>query len=431
MELNHMLNAIDVFEQHGLIEQISDETALRKQFEKESLTVYAGFDPTADSLHLGHLLPILCLARLQRLGHTPITLVGGATGMIGDPSGKSDERNLLTREVIESNSVAIKAQLERFIDFSGSNATVMVNNIDWTGSFSYIEWLRDIGKHFSVNQMLNKESVRRRIEDNTRGISYTEFSYMLIQANDFLELYERYGCTLQVGGNDQWGNITAGIDLIHRKRQVQAYGITFPLLESSSGEKFGKSAGNAVWLDPDKTSPYALYQYWLGSDDRDAVRYLKYFTFVPMDDIADLEKAVQAEPEKREAQRVLAEESTRMIHGDDGLKKAVRASEVLFGGEINDFTDKELIDIFSDVPSSTIPRDELNKGIGILTMFNKAGLSKSNGQALQLLKQGGVYVNNVRMDDPKTMLSSGHLASESVMILRAGKKRYYLIKVED
>jgi tyrosyl-tRNA synthetase len=425
-----MPNAIDVFEEHGLIEQISDESALRKSFETEKLSVYAGFDPTADSLHLGHLLPILCLARLQKLGHKPITLVGGATGMIGDPSGKSDERNLLTQDVIESNSASIKKQLERFLDFDCSNSAEMVNNIEWTNSFSYIEWLRDIGKHFSVNQMLNKESVRRRIEDNSRGISYTEFSYMLIQANDFLELYDRHKCTLQVGGNDQWGNITAGIDLIHRKRHEQAYGITFPLLESSTGEKFGKSAGNAIWLDPEKTSPFALYQYWLGADDRDAIRYLKYFTFLSMDDISDLEKSVQTDPGKREAQHVLAEESTRMIHGDDGLKKSVRASEVLFGGEISDFSDKELIDIFADVPSSSISLDELNKGIGILTMFTRSGLSKSNGQALQLLKQGGVYVNNVRMDDQKTLLSPEHLASESVMVLRGGKKRYHLIRIE-
>ncbi|MFC1650926.1 tyrosine--tRNA ligase [Candidatus Latescibacterota bacterium] len=426
-----MPNAIDVFEEHGLIEQISDEKALRKSFETETLSVYVGFDPTSDSLHLGHLLPILCLARLQKLGHKPITLVGGATGMIGDPSGKSDERNLLTQEVIESNSESIKKQLERFLDFDCSNSAEMVNNIEWTNKYSYIEWLRDVGKHFSVNSMLNKESVRRRIEDNSRGISYTEFSYMLIQANDFLELYDRFKCTLQVGGNDQWGNITAGIDLIHRKRHEQAYGITFPLLESSSGEKFGKTEGNAIWLDPEKTSAYSLYQYWIGVDDRDAIRFLKYFTFLSMDDISDLEKSVQNDPGKREAQHVLADESTRMIHGEDGLQKSIRASEVLFGGEINDFTDKELIDIFADVPSSNLSREELNKGIGILTMFTKSGLSKSNGQALQLLKQGGVYVNNVRMDDQKMVLSPENLASESIMVLRGGKKRYHMIRIED
>lgn len=426
-----MPNALDIFLERGLLEQVSDEVALRKGFETESINVYAGFDPTADSLHLGHLLPVLCLSRLQKLGHRPIALVGGATGMIGDPSGKSEERQLMNEEIIEVNIAAIKKQLERFLDIGGSNAAIMVNNADWTKDISYIGWLRDIGKHFSIKYMLNKESVRRRIEDRSQGISYTEFSYMLIQANDFLELYDRYGCTLQVGGNDQWGNITAGIELIQRKRHKQAYGITFPLMETSSGEKFGKTAGNAIWLDPEKTSPYNLYQYWIRTNDRDAVRYLKYFTFLSMDEIVELEKTVREAPEKREAQRILAEESTRMIHGEEGLKRARRASEVLFGGEISDFSDRELLDIFADVPSSTVLRDELEKGIGILTMFTRAGLSKSNSQALQMLKHGGVYVNNVRVDDQRTILSFGNLASDSIMVLRGGKKRYHMVKIED
>ena len=426
-----MPNALDIFLERGLIEQVSDEDTLKKAFETESVTVYAGFDPTADSLHLGHLLPVLCLSRLQKLGHRPIPLVGGATGMIGDPSGKSDERQLMNEETVEVNVEAIKKQLERFLDFGGANAAIMVNNADWTKNVSYIGWLRDIGKDFSINYMLNKESVRRRIENRSQGISYTEFSYMLIQANDFLELYDRYGCKLQVGGNDQWGNITAGIDLIQRKRHKQAYGITFPLMETSTGEKFGKTAGNAVWLDPERTSPYNLYQYWMRTDDRDAVRYLKYFTFLSMDEIAELEKSVLETPEKREAQRVLAEESTCMIHGEEGLKRARRASDVLFGGEISDFSDRELLDIFTDVPSSTVMRDELEKGIGILTMFTRTGLSKSNSQALQMLKHGGVYVNNVRVDDQRTVLSPENLASDSIMVLRGGKKRYHMIKIED
>ena len=425
-----MSNALDVFLERGLIEQISDEKALKKGFETESLTVYAGFDPTSDSLHLGHLLPILCLSRLQKLGHKPISLIGGATGMIGDPSGKTDERVLLNQETIEIYSEAIKNQLKLFLDFDCSNAAVMVNNTEWTNDVSYIRWLRDIGKHFTINYMLNKESVRRRIEDTSQGISYSEFSYMLIQANDFLELYDRYKCTVQVGGNDQWGNITAGIDLIHRKRRKQAYGITFPLLETSTGEKFGKTAGNAIWLDPEKTSPYTLYQYWIRTDDRDVVRYLKYFTFLSMGEILDLEKTVKTVPEKREAQRVLAEESTRMIHGEEGLKKARRASEVLFGGEISDFSDKELLDIFADVPSSSIMLDELKKGIGVLTMFTRAGISKSNSQALQMLNQGGIYINNVRVDDQKMVLTQKNLASDSVMVLRGGKKRYHMVKIE-
>ncbi|MFA6471839.1 MAG: tyrosine--tRNA ligase [Candidatus Latescibacterota bacterium] len=427
-----MPNAYDALMERGLIEQVSDEEALRQSFEKESLSLYAGFDPTGDSLHLGHLFPLLCLARLQKLGHRPVGLVGGATAMIGDPSGKSEERQLLSEEVIAANSVRIKMQLEKFLDFSGKNAALMVNNADWTKKASYLEWLRDVGKYFTVNYMLNKESVRRRIDDRAQGISYTEFSYMLIQANDFLQLYDLCGCRLQVGGNDQWGNITAGIDLIHKKRHVQAYGITFPLLTTATGEKFGKSAGNAIWLDPEKTSPYALYQYWIRTDDRDTVRYLKNFTPLSLEDITDLELSIVNNPEKREAQRVLAEESTRMIHGEEGLQKAERASQVLFGEcEITDFSDRELIDIFSDVPSSVVTREELEKGIGVLTMFTRAELSKSNGNALQMIKQGGLYVNNIRIDDQRLVLTPANLASRSIMILRAGRKRYHMIKVEE
>ncbi|HUT63372.1 MAG TPA: tyrosine--tRNA ligase, partial [Anaerolineae bacterium] len=394
----------------------------------------------------GHLFPLLCLARLQQYGHRPIALVAGATGHNGDPSGKTEERQLLNEEVIEANSSAIRKQLERFLDFGGPNGAVMVNNADWTKDVTYIMWLRNVGKYFSINYMLNKESVRRRIEDRSHGISYTEFSYMLIQANDFLELYDRYGCTLQVGGNDQWGNITAGIDLIQKRRQIQAYGITFPLLTTASGEKFGKSEGNAVWLDAEKTSPYALYQFWIRTDDRDVIRYLNYFTFLSTGDIADLEKSVREEPEKREAQRVLAEESTRMIHGDEGLKKARKASETLFihvhenvnvsdhvhdNSVITNLSDRELVSIFKDVPSSTIKSSELEKGVGVLNIFTTSGLTKSNSQALQLVKQGGAYVNNMRVDDSRMILTLRHLASESMLVLRSGKKNYHLIRVCD
>jgi tyrosyl-tRNA synthetase len=426
-----MLNAYDMLLERGLVEQVSDENALRGSFGTDVLTLYAGFDPTADSLHLGHLLPVLCLARLQRMGHRPISLVGGATAMIGDPSGKSEERQLLGEDVIEHNTVRIRGQLERFLDFSGANAAVMVNNADWTKGVSYLAWLRDVGKHFSVSAMLGKESVRRRIEERSQGISYTEFSYMLIQANDFLQLHDLHGCRLQVGGNDQWGNITAGIDLIHRRRHVQAYGITFPLLTTSTGEKFGKSAGNAIWLDPERTSPYALYQYWIRTDDRDTARYLRYFTFLSTEAIAELERSLAEAPEKREAQRVLAEETVRLIHGDEGLKKAERASGLLFGeGGMEGFTDRELLDVFADVPSSEITKDEFEQGIGALTFFTRAGLSKSNSQALQMIKQGGLYVNNVRVDDPRLVLTPAHLDGRSIMVLRAGKKRYHLLRIE-
>lgn len=424
-----MQDAFEILVERGVVEQVSDEAALRKSLQHETVTLYAGFDPTADSLHLGHLFPLLCLARFQKLGHIPIALVGGATGLIGDPSGKSEERKLLSEDIINANADAIKGQLERFLDFSGKNAALMVNNADWTKDVTYLNWLRDVGKFFSINYMLGKESVRRRIENRDQGISYTEFSYMLIQANDFLALYDRHHCTLQVGGNDQWGNITAGIDLVQKRRQVQAYGITFPLLTTAAGEKFGKSAGNAVWLDPEKTSPYTLYQFWIRTDDRDAIRYLKYFTFLGIDVIEQLAECVAKEPEKREAQKVLAEESTRMIHGEAGLDSARRASEALFGGEISNFSDRDLLDIFNDAPSSEIQRGELEQGIGLLAMFTKAGLTASNGAAMQLVKQGGAYVNNVRIDDSRLVLTPAHLAGESTMVLRSGKKNYCLVKV--
>jgi tyrosyl-tRNA synthetase len=424
-----MADPLTILQERGVVEQISDEDELRKRLQTETIAIYAGFDPTADSLHIGHLFPLLCLARFQQLGHRPIALVGGATGLIGDPSGKSAERQLLNSGAIEENAAAIKGQLERFLDFSGDNAAVMVNNADWTRGITFLDWLRDVGKYFSVNYMLSKESVRRRIEDRTQGISYTEFSYMLIQANDFLELYDRQNCILQVGGNDQWGNITAGIDLVQKRRQVQAYGITFPLLTTSSGEKFGKSEGNAIWLDADKTSPYSLYQFWIRTDDRDVIRYLNYFTFLSSDEIAELARTVEEAPERREAQRVLAEQSTRMIHGEAGLTGARKASEVLFGGEISDFSDRELMDIFNDVPSSDIERGRLEEGIGVPTLFSEAGLSPSNGQAMKLIKQGGAYVNNIRVEDTRMMLTPAHLASESILVIRSGKKKYHLVKV--
>ena len=424
-----MKKALESLFERGVIEQISDAAALEKSLDTETVTLYAGFDPTADSLHLGHLFPLLCLARFQRLGHRPVGLIGGATAMVGDPSGKDEERQLLSEEIIEANISAINNQLERFLDFDGANGALMVNNADWTKNIGYLDWLRDVGKYFSVNYMLSKESVRRRIEDRTQGISYTEFSYMLLQANDFLELYDRYDCTLQVGGNDQWGNITAGIDLVQKRRHKQAYGITFPLLTSSTGEKFGKTAGNAIWLDPAKTSPYTLYQYWIRTDDRDVIRYLKYFTFLSAGKIEELEHTVENTPEKREAQKILAEESTGMIHGEEGLRKARKASEVLFGGEISDFTDRELLDIFADVPSSTVERNELEQGIGVLNLFTRAGVTKSNSQAIQLIRQGGVYINNTRMTDQRMVVTLEQLASGSMLVLRGGKKRYHLIKV--
>ncbi len=319
------MKLLDQLEQRGMIDDVTDRAALDERLAKPGASIYVGFDPTADSLHVGHMLPALMLARFQRAGHRPIIVVGGATGMIGDPSGRSAERQLLTVETIRANAVAVGKQLARFVSFEGSNAAIMVDNADWTRAVSYLDWLRTIGKHFTINYMMAKESVRRRLEDREQGISYTEFSYMLLQANDFLHLFDAHGCEIQAGGSDQWGNITAGIELIRKARGAQAFGITFPLLATSSGEKFGKSAGNAVWLDPARTSPYQFYQYWIRTEDADVEKLLRLFTFLEMDEIASLMSAHAESPEKRIPQIALANEMTRMVHGDDALQLATNA----------------------------------------------------------------------------------------------------------
>lgn len=411
----------------GLIEQISDDAAIRKLFATETTRVYIGFDPTAPSLHLGHLLPIMVLAHLQRAGHRPIAVVGGATGMIGDPSGRSSERNLITHETVSENLAGIRQQLARFLDFSGDNAAEIVNNADWTAPLSYIDWLRDVGKYFSVNYMMAKESVRRRLEERDQGISYTEFSYMLLQAYDFLHLFRSANCKVQAGGNDQWGNITAGIDLIHKAAGAQAYGFTFPLVTTASGEKFGKSAGNAVWLDAEMTSPYQFYQYWLQTPDADVARFLKLFTFLPLAEIAEIAAAHQQAPEKRSGQRRLAEEVTAVVHGPEALQKVQQATEILFGREIQGLSDSELQGIFADVPATEVPRSSLGD-LKLLDLVRDSGLAKSNGEAKKLIQAGGVYLNNLQQQDPYLLLQPEHLASESMLVLRSGKKKYHLAR---
>lgn len=411
----------------GLIEQISDDAAIRKLFESESTPVYIGFDPTARSLHVGSLVPIMVLAHLQRAGHQPIAVVGGATGMIGDPSGRSSERNLITHETVENNLQGIRQQLARFLDFSGKNAAQIVNNADWTAPLSYIDWLRDVGKYFSVNYMMAKESVRRRLEERDQGISYTEFSYMLLQAYDFLHLFRQANCKVQAGGNDQWGNITAGIDLIHKAAGAQAYGFTFPLVTTSSGEKFGKSAGNAVWLDAEMTSPYQFYQYFLQTPDADVERFLKLFTFLPLDEIADIASQHQQAPEKRYGQRRLAEAVTAVVHGTEALQKVQQATEILFGREIQGLSDSELQGIFADVPATEVPRSSLGE-LKLLELVRDSGLAKSNGEAKKLIQAGGIYLNNLQQQDPYLLLQSEHLASESMLVLRSGKKKYHLAR---
>ena len=422
------ISILDDLRRRGLIEQFTNEEAIARDLSSKSVSIYCGVDPTADSIHVGHLLPFLTLGRLQRQGHRPVILVGGATGMIGDPSGRSSERSLLTLEQVAHNVECIRRQVSRFVSFEGDNAAVMVHNIDWIGPLTYLEWLRDVGKYFTVNYMLGKESVRSRLEDREQGISYTEFSYMLLQAYDYLELNRTQNCTIQVGGSDQWGNITAGIELIRKKGQGEAYGMTFPLVTTSTGEKFGKSAGNAIWLDPERTSPYALYQYFLRSEDADVERFLKFFSLRPVDEIEAIVAAHAEAPHKREAQRILAEELTELIHGEDGLRRAKQATDILFGSEIEGLSDKELTSIFADVPAADLDRSKLEAGYPIVDLLADSGLEKSKGDARRSLKGGGVYVNNRRVDGEELVVTPEHLASETILVLRKGKKSYLLAR---
>ncbi|PLX43112.1 MAG: tyrosine--tRNA ligase [Deltaproteobacteria bacterium] len=421
-----MKSLYDVLEERGLISQCTDEE-LRDKLIKEKCTVYIGFDPTADSLHLGSMVPIMVLAHYQRSGHTAIALVGGATGMVGDPSGKSEERNLLTAEQVKENVAGIRKQLSHFLDFDGDNPALLLDNHDWIGPMSFIDWLRDVGKYFNLNVMLGKESVKARLASDA-GLSYTEFSYQTMQAYDFLHLFDHHGCTIQGGGSDQWGNITAGIDLIRKARGKSAYGLTSPLITTAKGEKFGKSAGNAIWLDPNRTSPYKYYQYWINTDDRDVERYLKFFTFLPIEEIEEIMRAHEEAPGRREAQRRLAIESTTLVHGQEGLDKALRASQVLFGGEIDGMSDGELSEIFADVPSIEIGRERLNDGIGLIDLLHEAGACKSKGEARRDITGGGIYINNERQGDIERVVTEDDLATETILVLRKGKKNYRMVR---
>ena len=423
-----MGKVLDSLKQRGMFSATTNEEEVAKMLDTPGNAIYVGFDPTADSLHVGHMLPIMGLAMLQRAGHIPIALVGGATGMVGDPSGRSTERNLLTADQVRHNSACIKVQLEKFMDFSCSNAAVMVNNADWTEKLTAIEWLRDVGKHFSVNYMLAKESVKRRIEDRESGVSYTEFSYMILQSYDFLQLYRRYGCRLQAGGSDQWGNITAGIDLIRRVEGAEAFGVTFPLVTTSSGEKFGKSAGNAIWLDPARTSPYRFYQYWLQTEDADVAKFLGFFSFLPWEEIQAIVAEHAAAPERRLGQKRLAEEVTRLVHGEAELQRAMNASKALFGGSLAGLERRDLEDIFADVPSSTLPASDLAVGVTLMDLLVKSGMCQSNGEARRLVQGGGVYINNERAGDPAAPIGPDALLAGFAVVLRSGKKNYRLVR---
>jgi tyrosyl-tRNA synthetase len=418
----------------GLIHQTTDDARIGLWLAEQPRTIYVGFDPTADSLHVGSLTGLVTLRRFQQAGHRPIAVVGGATGMIGDPSGKSAERNLLSKEQLAANIAGMAAQMRRFLDFeSGQAPALLVNNFDWTSPWSYLEFLRDIGKNFPVNVMLTKDSVRSRLGrgdegDASTGMSYTEFSYMLLQAYDFVHLHDTYGCEVQAGGSDQWGNITAGIDLGRRMRGAQLYGITWPLLAKSDGTKMGKTESGAVWLAADRTSPYEFYQYWINVDDADAGTCLRRLTDLSRPEIESLDAARATDPARRESQRRLAENLTQLVHGDVGFKTAQRATDIFFGAEVRQLSDAELTQIFADVPSKQLPRATLDAGLSILDALAEAGLAASKGEARRTVSQGGAYVNNRRVDDVERKLTADDLASETVVVLRSGKKKYALLR---
>jgi len=421
---------VNLFEELSWRELVYDATeGLSDLLSAQSITVYAGFDPTASSLHVGHLLPLMGLARLQRAGHSPIAILGGGTGMIGDPSGKSQERNLLTAGQIEENVAAIRPQLERFLDFSsGSNAARVVNNADWLGTVDLLTFLRDAGKHFTVNYMLQKESVNRRLESE-EGISFTEFSYLVLQAYDFLQLFDRYGCTVQIGGSDQWGNITAGIDLIRKLRARKTHGLVMPLVTTASGVKFGKTEKGSVWLDPARTSPFAFYQFWLNTDDRDVMRYLKSFTFLSRERLDDAAALLREAPEKREAQRVLAREVTALVHGQEHVARAEHASQLLFGEDITQLSAEEVLAVFADVPATEIEAAQLADGVGAVDLIALVKLVPSKSEARRLVQSGGAYLNNRRLTDVHAKITLEASIGGRVLVLRKGSKQNHILKI--
>jgi len=415
----------DLFQElkeRGLVYQTTDEDALVKHLNEESVKLYVGFDPTADSLHIGHLLPILMLRRFQQHGHVPIALVGGGTGMIGDPSFKDQERQLNTLETVQNWSQSIKNQLSRFIDFDNEeNPAIIANNYEWLGKLSMIDFLRDVGKNFTINYMMSKESVKRRIET---GISYTEFAYQLLQAYDFLKLYDNYGCLLQLGGSDQWGNITSGIELMRRERDVQGYALTMPLITKADGTKFGKSEGNAVWLDAEKTTPYEFYQFWINTDDRDVIKFLKYFTFLSLEEIAEIEKEFTAAPETRVAQKALAKEVTTLVHGKEAYEQAVHISQALFSGNIKELSVSEIKQGFKGVPSYTVPQEA---DLKLLELLVSSGLVQSKRQAREDIQNGAIYINGERVQDLEYQISDTDQIG-NMIVLRRGKKKYFLLQ---
>ncbi len=418
-------NALDTLRSRGLVVDTTDEDVLREHLE-EPRTFYAGFDPSAPSLHVGSLVGIMVMSWLQRAGHRPIALAGGATGRIGDPTFNDEERNLMDEDTVTANLAGIRHQFGLVLDM---DQALLVDNHDWTRDVPLLEFLRDIGKHFSVNHLISRESIRRRLEDREQGISYTEFSYGLLQAFDYDHLFATYGCTLQCGGSDQWGNIIGGVDLIRRRRGERVHALTWPLVEGSDGKKFSKSAGNAPWLDAAVTSSFAYYQWWLNTDDRDVERFLKIFTFLDPKEIAEVVVAHEANPDQREGQKRLAIETTRIIHGDEGVRSAEQATGVLFGNTpVTDLDDTTLAMAFEQAPTIELPRRDLEGGIGLLDLMTAAGASKSNGEARRLIAQGAVRINEERITDSSRTVGAADLATDTTLVLRVGKRRQFLAR---
>jgi tyrosyl-tRNA synthetase len=417
---------LDELHWRGLIHQSTDSKELSEQLAKPTV-VYAGFDPTADSLHVGSLLPLMMLRRFQQAGHRPVALVGGATGMIGDPSGKTDERQLLSKETLAANVAGIRKQLGHFLDFTGPNAAVLVNNLDWMQGFSFLDFLRDVGKNFPINVMLTKDSVKSRLERTDSGLSYTEFSYMLLQAYDFVYLAKNHDCVLQIGGSDQWGNITAGIDLGRRMLSRTLFGLTCPLLTTSDGKKMGKTEKGAVWLAGERTSPFEFYQYFINVADADVLMTLRFLSDVTESEYLDLEVKLKEQPQARAAQTRLAESLTKLVHGVEKLDSAQHATKLLFGADITTLTQDQLNTIFEDVPSQEVPRSRLIEGLGIIDALCTAGLATSKSEARRTVTEGAAYLNNQKVSAFDRVLTEADLAGK-YLILRAGKKRYGLLR---
>jgi tyrosyl-tRNA synthetase len=420
------MNVFDELQWRGAVYDTTE--GARELFDRGPVTAYIGFDPTASSLHVGSLLPVMALARLQRAGHCPIALVGGGTGLIGDPSGKSQERSLLSVDDVDANARRMRAQLERFLDFDvRSNPARLLNNAEWLRPLPLLDFLRDTGKHFTINYMMAKESVKRRLGGD-EGISFTEFSYLLLQSYDYLMLHDRYGCTLQMGGSDQWGNITAGCDLVRKVTGARVHGLVLPLVTTAAGTKFGKTEAGTVWLDPAMTSPFRFYQFWLNTDDRDVVKYLKFFTWLGPDDVASIEARATGAPDAREAQRTLAREVTRLVHGEEALGRADRASAVLFGGTLDGASADDLLTAFEDVPSMTISRPAL-AAMSAAALAVASGLAASRGEATRLIRQGGFYVNDRRVSDERAPVPVGDAIGGTLLVLRKGQRERRIVRI--